>query len=146
MRLNYSFFASKEPHIIFTGKNALNVALFFSTKKRMPTPNDLYKFTTPLTSALSWGNPLSAHHVKNLQVKGNGVHAKIYTLPSGDIILSSQNNGASPLFEFAILYPTEQRKKRTFATFIEQTMKAAAKYSDWWLLNGKWSPSNKTPL
>jgi len=125
-------------HYIFTGKNALQQALYFDNNNSIATPNQLYKLKSLLERSTSWGNCKSKNSVRGTEVNGDGVHAKMYVTANQSVILSSQNNGSSPLFEFAILYKGKGSNMRDIFKFINKSIDRAAAYSDWWKLNNKW--------
>lgn len=97
----------KEAHTIFTGKNALGYAIFFHNNGfHARNENDVFDIIRTVTfeECINWGiEPAKTSATFKDGVLGKGCHAKMYRLENS-IILSSQNNGSSPLFEFAILY------------------------------------------
>lgn len=127
---------SKE-HIIFSGRNALHHAIFFDENGRIATADDLYMRRFEIEECCSWGigKARTANIVKGTNVIGDGVHAKMYTLKSGSIIYSSQNNGSSALYEFAILY---QKPGKELKSFTSVMLERGKEFSSWWKRNNKW--------
>ena len=127
---------SDAPHIIFTGRNALSQAIFYDNHGRMATPDDLYMKTFNIEDCSTWGvnKAKTENTVSGVHVKGSGVHAKMYILPSGSTILSSQNNCSSALFEFAVLYPEDKKVK----SFIKKSIDRAVDFSEWWKKMKSW--------
>lgn len=129
-------FTTTKKHTIFTGKNALRQALWFSKHNRLAHPDELYGWAPTLQLATSWGKPKSASPVSGTHVHGSdGVHAKMYITPSGHVVLASQNNGSSPLFEFAVLYHGGGSKLRDVREFVKSSIKRARSYAGWWRVN-----------
>lgn len=96
-------------HYLFFGENALKQALFFAQYGReVDDISRLYDYKPVVKEAMQWsaGNK-TALRVRDTNLEGWGVHAKIYML-DGHMVLSSQNNGNSGLFEFAVLYPKKE--------------------------------------
>lgn len=124
-------------HIIFSGRNALHHAIFFDEKGRLATANELYKRRFEIEECCSWGigEARTANIVKGANIIGNGVHSKMYTLKTGSIIYSSQNNGSSALYEFAILY---QKPGKELKSFTSVMLDRAKEFSEWWKRNNKW--------
>ena len=123
-------FDCKTPHKIFTGKDALRHACFYAATGRVCDEADiLYKFFPKFDLAISWHKGDQFKEAED-QLTGNGVHCKSYFYKN-HVILSSQNQVASPLFEFAILY----KNKPKLVSFIESTFKRAKEYASWWVRN-----------
>ena len=105
-----------DTHFVFIGVNAMHVAAFFSEKGREPIKDsELFGYKPRFKTAVCWGlkdNPTSSP--ATVKIIGDGVHAKVYELSNGDIILGSQNNGASGLVETAVLYPSPSKRLKTF--------------------------------
>lgn len=129
---------STKKHWIFTGKNALQQAVFFDTYGRVATPDQLYGFRGNMKHAVSWSDCKSKNMVKGTEICGHGVHAKMYITEKNSVIMSSQNNGSSPLFEFAILYAGKGRKMNDLRSFVSNSIERAVAYSGWWRRNSKW--------
>lgn len=118
-------FTSTKQHHIFTGKNALKHALFFEKTGRVCNNEQLlYNMDIKFQKGVWWDS------------SGGGSHAKIYETKDS-IIYSSQNNGNSPLFEFAILYPRQSGKPSKLEEFTAKTLKRVAAYRTWWAANKK---------
>lgn len=130
-------------HIIFTGRNALAQAIFFDEQNRIATPDDLYQRRFDIDHCATWGyeTAKSHNHVQGTEVVGDGVHAKMYILPNGSVIFSSQNNCSSALFEFAILYQADGKEKmKSLKAFTMKSIKRAKDFSSWWAGKRKWIP------
>lgn len=135
------FHRCEKKHLIFTGKNALRHALFYSKEGRVCDDEQvLYALTNKvrLETAMYWGHgkPETAMVTLDKELVGEGCHAKIYSLPCGDVIYSSQNNGNSPLFEFAILYQNVEKSPR-FSKFLKRTFERCEVFRKWYVANGK---------
>lgn len=130
-----------EKHYIFTGKNALTQALFYDKYNRIASANEVYSFRAKLKESCSWGTPTSSFDSDKVWAEGNGVHAKMYISEKGSVILSSQNNGKSPLFEFAVLYPAGGQRMKGLLVFIKKSLARAGDYSSWWKIHKKWKPN-----
>ena len=123
-------FHCKTPSMIFTGKDALRHAIFYSKYGRVcENANLLYQLNVKLLVACSWHQGNNAFAAKEIQ-EGAGVHMKAYELEDY-IIYSSQNNVSSPLFEMAILF--EKREK--LLDFFKRSISRAKEYSNWWKFN-----------
>jgi hypothetical protein len=133
----------KKPHIIFVGPNALHQAIWYDRTGREASVNTLYGFRPRLQTSMCWGEAKSASEVLGDNVVGPGVHAKIYTLQTGSILFSSQNNGASPLYEFAILYPRKTAGK-LLPELIEKCFLAAKARCRIWGERKLWHPEQNT--
>ena len=125
----------KREHRIFAGKNALRHAVYFSkTGREVSKECQLYKIedTTSFDKSMCWGFEEAATAMGSKEsILGDGVHAKVYKMKNGDIILSSQNNGSSPLFEFAILYKSDTRLK-ALDRFVDGLFTMAKKHQAWY--------------
>jgi len=128
----------RKKHYIFTGRNALWQALFYDKYGRVATPDELYRARFRVKNCCSWGidGAKTRNHVEGTEVLGNGVHAKVYDL-GGSVIYSSQNNGSSQLFEFAILYKGVGSKMEAVSNFSKRTIGRAKDFSRWWKSTGK---------
>jgi hypothetical protein len=117
---------------IYVGRNALFHALYFITYNRdCRDDSELYDLNKKiqLDKSVCWGlRKADTAITASSTVLGNGVHAKMYEYRS-HIILSSQNNGSSPLFEFAVVYLPEKSSK--LETFLGKAMWQAGKFSEW---------------
>lgn len=128
----------KKEHRIFFGRNALRHAIYFSVHKRVARDNkmiDDMQLWARFEKSVCWGfEPAqTAMPVAGLNVLGKGVHAKMYSLANGDLILSSQNNGGSGLFEFAILY--QKSKTGALRRFLDDQFIKARTFSKWFSEN-----------
>lgn len=125
-----NYFFCKTPSEIFTGKNALQHALFYINYGKVCNNADqLYNRVFPLLKACSWREGLQNN--KALQtLQNDGLHAKLYETDT-HIIYSSQNNNHSALFEFAIIY----KKKPKLLAFFLETFNKARQYQHWWKNN-----------
>ena len=112
MTLQYNKLKVYDTHFVFIGVNAMHVAAFFSEKGREPMKaTELYGYKPRFKTAVCWGLKQSQTAAPAItSLIGDGVHAKIYELTNGDIILGSQNNGSSGLVETAILYPAPSKR------------------------------------
>ncbi len=129
-------------HYIFTGRNALRHAIYYAYKGQLCT-NDSLLYNLHVTGdgvvvrCMEWnkadGNQ-TAFPVMRDNLVGNGCHAKVYELANGVVIFSSQNNGNSPLFEFAILYP---KQKHGLRRFIDRTFARCEEFRRWFGNNSK---------
>lgn len=125
-----NYFYCKTHSEIFTGKNALQHALFYITYGKICTNADqLYNRTFQLLKACSWREGLLYNKAIE-SIQNDGIHAKLYETKE-HIIYSSQNNTNSALFEFAIIY---KKKPKLFAFFLD-TFNKAKKYQNWWKHN-----------
>lgn len=133
-----SYIDTKAPSRIFTGRNALYHAVYWITYGSIcADDSNLFALKdvrrTRLTKSVCWGTePALTALQSSDSVLGSGVHAKMYEL--GDcFILSSQNNGSSPLFEFAVVYkPASSSKLRTF---LGKSIWQARRFSEWFQKN-----------
>lgn len=126
-------FHCKTPCEIFVGKDALSHALFWIRYGCMASDaSQLYHFTHPLLSAISWRKGSSSYPAKK-EVEGNGVHLKMYEVDSY-LILSSQNNGHSSLFESAMVF----KRKNKLSEFFSRCFVRATNYSTWWKQHSKY--------
>ena len=133
-----SYIDTKAPSRIFAGRNALYHAVYWITfgtlcedDSKLFSLKDVQR--TRLTKSVCWGaGPAQTALACSDSVLGSGVHAKMYEI--GDcFILSSQNNGSSPLFEFAVVYkPTSSSKLRTF---LGKSIWQAKRFSEWFQKN-----------
>lgn len=131
---------NKGEHFVFTGRNALRHAIYYSYFGSMCTnDSQLYNmhlmYSRIIESSMDWslnGQNETAMKVSQANLSGQGCHAKIYKLVNGEIILASQNNGNSPLFEFAILYKVP---KPEFKEFISKTFERCAQMRQWFSKN-----------
>lgn len=123
-------FECKTKHWIFTGKNALMHAAFFIEKGRVcGDADELYRSRFKAEKSCSWHKGNGSFISKEV-VDGCGVHMKCYELKD-HIIYASQNDVASPLFEFAIVY--EKRPK--LLEFFHRSFNRAKTFSVWWKAN-----------
>jgi hypothetical protein len=115
------YLKSSRPHVLFSGENALKHALWYDIRGAVCRDERLlFDFKPPIQKAIQYSKAnQTAMPVSNLNVEGGGNHAKIYVTKQG-LIFSSQNNGNSPLFEFAILY--KRRTEGKLETFVEDTL------------------------
>lgn len=119
-------------HTLFTGRNALKQAAFFDKFGRCGDADEMYRFTPPLKEASYWGDPASSFPVEGLEVKGNtGVHAKMYILETGGVVVGSQNNGSSSLFEVCVLYHGKGSKMDEVKRFVSRSIKRARLFQEW---------------
>ena len=132
-------FECKSKHTIFTGKNALKHAVFYSKTGRMcDNPDILFNLgRLKAIRACSWHRGVKSFITDDF-IDGEGVHMKCYEL-GGHIIYSSQNDCDSPLFEFAILY---EKKPRLLEFFIE-SFERAKEHSAWWKRNNYYGLKGK---
>lgn len=105
-----------EPHTLFVGVNAMHIAAFVSERGREPVrESELFGYCPRFKTSVCWGIKKAATAAPaQTSILGNGVHAKIYELMNGSIIISSQNNGSSGLVETAILYNKPKKSLRNF--------------------------------
>lgn len=96
---------SQRPHKIFVGANALKHAIYFGQYRRnIRNTNDIFDYNPVILRCIQYSiNNPTAMNVTGTNIEGRGNHAKLYETKDS-IIFSSQNNGNSPLFEFAIQY------------------------------------------
>lgn len=78
------------------GENALFVTIQSLTRLELGEVD--------LDAACTWSEGRGALPVSGPYIVGAGCHAKVYLFSGKYVILSSQNNGASPLCEFAISF------------------------------------------
>ncbi len=123
-------FDCKTPHKIFTGKDALRHALFYVDRGCVcEDANRLFNYYPKLDLVTSWHSSDKFRKPKDF-IEGNGCHMKMYFYKE-NLLLSSQNNTGSDLFEFAILYP----EKPNLKSFLIKTFSRAVSYCKWWKEN-----------
>lgn len=126
-------FDCKTPHKIFTGKNALLHAVFFiHTGRICDDANYLFKLNPKFDMACSWHKSDHFHKAED-ELAGNGVHMKRYEYKN-HLILSSQNQVNSSLFEFAIVY----EKRNKLSEFFYKSFKRASDFSKWFVRNSQY--------
>lgn len=140
------FMKCERKHYIFCGPNALRHAMSFAQRKRLCKNNgEAYEYRPGLQQAMSWAvneaGLQTQSKVSGSEIIGEGVHAKIYTLQNNGHIFASQNNGSSPLYEFAIYYPPETRwgklltGKGSMRAFVNSVFRSAKSYQKWFKVN-----------
>lgn len=123
-------FHCKTPCEIFVGKDALTNALYWIKNERLATDASfLYHLKYKFKSAVSWHKGKSSFDSVK-EIEGNGVHLKMYETEEY-LILSSQNNGHSALFESAIVF----KKKPKLWEFFNHCYERANNYTRWWRVN-----------
>jgi hypothetical protein len=97
----------------------MHIAAFFAERGREPVrESELFGYCPRFKTSVCWGiNKAATAAPAQVSILGNGVHAKIYELTNGAIIISSQNNGSSGLVETAILY---ERPKKNLKNYISK--------------------------
>lgn len=114
---------------IFTGPNALGHALAFAAHGEAPDPSAVEAAgarDANITHAISWRqgkNPFAGFSVQGADI---GVHAKIYVVNGDWTILTSQNDGESPLVEFAAAFEGDCLAEHMMQNVEDLTPKGAA--------------------
>ena len=120
-------FDCKTPCKIFVGKDALSHAIYWIKHKKIAKDaTDLYQQQFKFLSAVSWRKGLSSYSSKT-ELAGNGLHIKMYETDQY-LILSSQNNCHSALFESALVF----ERKKNLSAFFKLCYSKAFKYTTWW--------------